>query len=126
MLRRASILRRLLPSSTMAFGYLLNWKIFEPRKLNPLSIEPRSAETVVITPMTENTPIVMPAIVSIERSLFTPSEANAIRRISLNNMFFIFVTQCDDRIEARGAPGGREARHDAGHDRHHHADDDQA
>jgi len=56
--------------------------MFDPRKLRPVSIEPRSADTVVMTPITENTPIVMPAIVRAERSLFTPSDANAILRIS--------------------------------------------
>ena len=35
-----------------------------------------------MTPMTENTPMVMPSMVRIERSLFTPIEAKAILRIS--------------------------------------------
>ena len=58
----------------------------DPRKLRPDSIDPRNAETVVITPITENTPIVIPAIVRMERSLFTPNELKAIRRISLMNI----------------------------------------
>jgi hypothetical protein len=40
----------------------------------------------VITEITEKTPIVMPIIVSAARSLFAPSEANAILMISLNNI----------------------------------------
>ena len=45
-------------------------------------MELRRAVTVVMTPMTEKTPIVMPYIVRNERSLFTPSEPRAMRRIS--------------------------------------------
>jgi hypothetical protein len=67
-------------------GHLPNWKVLEPRKLSPLSMEPRSAEIVVMTPMTENTPMVMPSIVRIERSLFTPIDAKAIFRISMRGI----------------------------------------
>jgi hypothetical protein len=42
--------------------------------------------------MTENTPIVIPDMVRKDRSLFTPSEEKAMRRIS-------FIAQGDDRIE---------------------------
>ncbi|OQB90848.1 MAG: hypothetical protein BWX86_02146 [Verrucomicrobia bacterium ADurb.Bin122] len=56
--------------------------MFVPRKLSPVSIELRNAVTAVITPITENTPTVMPIIVRNERSLFTPSDTSAMRRIS--------------------------------------------
>ena len=54
-------------------GYLANWKVFEPRKLNPVSMEPCNAPVAVITLMTENTPMVMPSMVRPERNLFAPS-----------------------------------------------------
>ena len=60
--------------------------MFEPRKLIPCSIEYCSAPIAVITEMTEKTPIVIPIIVRLDRSLFTPSELSAILMISLNNM----------------------------------------
>jgi hypothetical protein len=50
--------------------------------------------------MTEKTPIVIPSMVRLERSLFTPSELNAILIISLNNMSILLVSQRCDRIEA--------------------------
>ena len=49
----------------------------------PFSIEYCSAPTAVMTEMTEKTPIVIPIIVRLERSLFTPSELSAILMISL-------------------------------------------
>ena len=52
----------------------------------PFSIELWSAPIAVITEITEKTPIVMPSIVRLERSLFTPSELSAILIISSNNM----------------------------------------
>ncbi len=58
----------------MLTGYLANWKMFEPRKLIPLSIELCNAPIAVITEMTENTPMVMPIMVRPERSLFAPSD----------------------------------------------------
>src|SRR5208283_3208092 len=85
MLRRISIWRRFEPPERPV-GYFPNWKKFVPRKLRPVSIEPRRAVTVVMTPMTEKTPMVMPSIVRIERSLFTPIEAKAMRRISTSGM----------------------------------------
>jgi hypothetical protein len=36
--------------------------------------------------MTEKTPIVIPSIVRLDRSLFTPSEPSAILMISVNNI----------------------------------------
>jgi hypothetical protein len=36
--------------------------------------------------MTEKTPIVIPIIVRLDRSLFTPSELSAILIVSLNNI----------------------------------------
>ncbi len=86
MLRRISILRRFEPPERPV-GHFPNWKKLVPRKLSPVSIEPRSAVTVVMTPITENTPIVMPSIVRIERSLFTPIEENAILRISTRGIW---------------------------------------
>src|SRR2546429_7411169 len=60
--------------------------MFEPRKLIPCSIEYCSAPIAVITEMTEKTPIVIPIMVRLDRSLFTPSELSAILMISRNNM----------------------------------------
>src|SRR2546421_12540110 len=78
-------------------GYWANWKMFEPRKLMPLSIEDWSAPIAVITEMTENTPIVMPTIVRPERSLFAPNDCRAMEIISRN---------CISEIH-RGERGGR-------------------
>src|SRR4030095_8669864 len=60
--------------------------MFEPRKLIPFSIEYCSAPIAVITEMTEKTPIVIPIIVRLDRSLFTPSELSAILMVSVNNI----------------------------------------
>jgi hypothetical protein len=54
----------------------------------PFSIEYCNAPIAVITEITENTPMVMPSIVSAERSLFAPSEAEAILIISPKSMAF--------------------------------------
>jgi hypothetical protein len=70
-----------------------------PRKLRPVSIDPRRAETAVITPITEKTPIVIPDIVRNERSLFTPRELSASRRVS-------FIEEGDHGIEERRLSGG--------------------
>ena len=53
-----------------------------------------------MTEITEKTPIVMPIIVRLDRSLFTPSELSAILMISLNNMSILLVSKCRYRIEA--------------------------
>src|SRR6266511_536158 len=99
--------------------------MFEPRKLIPFSIEYCRAPIAVITEMTEKTPIVIPSIVKLDRSLFTPSEPSAILIISLNNMSILLVSQCCYRIEARGRPRWRESGNESGHNRHDHAPDDE-
>src|SRR5580700_8143314 len=103
----------------MPIGHFANWKMLDPRKLRPVSIEPRRAETAVMTPMTEKTPIVMPDIVRKDRSLFTPSDPKAMRRIS-------FIPEGDDGIELRGARGGKVPGEDAGRDGDEHRDHDEA
>lgn len=70
----------------------------------PVSIELRNADTAVITPIMENTPMVMPDIVKKERSLFTPSEPRAMRRISIKDI--LFIAQSHHRIEPGGSVGG--------------------
>src|ERR1700716_636977 len=70
----------------MVTGYFANWKMFDPRKLIPLSMEFCSAPIAVITQITENTPMVIPVMVKAARSLFAPSEDNAILMMSPNNM----------------------------------------
>src|SRR6266705_604357 len=60
--------------------------MLEPRKLMPFSIEYCKAPIAVITEITEKTPMVMPSIVSTERSLFAPSDAQAIFMISPNSI----------------------------------------
>src|ERR1700676_4219009 len=103
----------------MPTGHLPNWNMLEPRKLSPVSMEPRRAETAVMTPMTENTPIVIPDMVRNDRSLFTPSEPNAILRIS-------FIPERDDRVQARRPQRRDKPGDDAGRDRHHDGDQHQA
>lgn len=100
--------------------------ILEPKKLRPDSTDCRSAETAVITPMTEKTPIVIPSIVSAERSLFTPKEPRAMRRISVNFMRVLFVSQCHHRIEPGGAPRRRKTGNDARQNGNRHADKNKA
>jgi hypothetical protein len=78
----------------MLGGYFANWKIFDPRKLIPLSIEDCRAPIAVITEITEKTPMVIPVMVKAARNLFAPNELNAIVMISRNNMT-IFI--CSDR-----------------------------
>src|SRR5436189_5483098 len=87
MLRRFSYLSALRPPCPPLTGYFANWKMFEPRKLIPLSIELCSAPIAVMTEITEKTPMVMPIMVSPERSLFAPSELSAILMTSLKNIF---------------------------------------
>ena len=70
----------------MFAGYFANWKIFDPRKLIPLSIEFCNAPIAVMTEMIEKTPMVMPVMVRAERNLFAPSELSAIAMISRNRM----------------------------------------
>ena len=72
----------------MLAGYLANWKMFDPRKLIPLSIEFCKAPMAVITEMTEKTPMVIPVMVKAERSLFAPNEVSAMAMISLNCITF--------------------------------------
>src|ERR1700722_8616554 len=102
MFRRDSYLCRSFPSTEIPTGYLPNWKMFEPRKLRPVSMPPRSADTAVMTPMTEKTPIVIPDMVRNDRSLFTPSEEKAIFSTS-------FIAEGDDGIQARGPERGDKA-----------------
>src|SRR5437773_4782008 len=97
--------------------------MFEPRKLIPFSIAYCKAPIAVMTEITEKTPIVIPSIVKLERSLFTPSEPSAILIISLNNMSILLVSQCCYRIEARGRPRWREPGNKSGHNRNDHARD---
>src|SRR6266550_4104685 len=47
----------------MLGGYFANWKIFDPRKLIPLSMEDCRAPIAVITEITEKTPMVIPFMV---------------------------------------------------------------
>src|ERR1700704_29510 len=84
MLWRFSYFFWLRPPALTFAGYLANWKIFEPRKLMPLSIEDWSAPIAVMTEITEKTPIVIPVMVSAERSLFAPREVSAMAMISRN------------------------------------------
>src|SRR5205823_13111441 len=88
MLRRLTNFFFAAPASVTVTGYLANWNMFEPRKLIPPSIELCSAPIAVITEMTENTPMVIPTMVNAARSLFAPSDAQAIFRISLNCILF--------------------------------------
>src|SRR4030095_17037721 len=97
--------------------------MFEPRKLIPFSIAYCKAPIAVMTEITENTPMVIPSIVRLERSLFTPSEPSAILMISVNNMSILFVSQRCHRIEARSRPRRREPGNKSGHDRNEHAHD---
>ena len=60
MFRRFSYFSAFRPPWPPFTGYLANWKMFEPRKLIPLSIELWSAPMAVITEITEKTPMVMP------------------------------------------------------------------
>src|SRR6266478_261695 len=83
----------------MLGGYFANWKIFDPRKLIPLSMEDCSAPMAVITEITEKTPIVMPSIVSAARSLFAPNDASAILTISLKS---ILVHRRERRAQSQG------------------------
>src|SRR3954447_211167 len=61
--------------------------MFEPRELIPLAIELCNAPMAVMTEITENTPIVMPVMVRAERSLFAPSDANAMAMVSLKGIW---------------------------------------
>src|SRR6266513_684980 len=97
--------------------------MFDPRKLIPFSISYCRAPIAVMTEITEKTPIVIPSIVKLERSLFTPSEPSAMLIISLNNMSILLVSQCCDRIETRGRPRGSKPRNNAVHNRNDHARD---
>ena len=65
-------------------GYFENWKIFDPRKLSPVSIELCSAEIAVITLMIEKIPMLIPEAVNAERSLFALSARHAILIVSSN------------------------------------------
>src|SRR5205823_110991 len=87
MLRRLTNFFFAAPASVTVTGYLANWKMFDPRKLIPPSIELCSAPIAVITEMTENTPMVIPTMVNAARSLFAPSDAQAIFKTSLNCIF---------------------------------------
>src|SRR3982074_3840708 len=100
MLRRFRYFSLTLPLALTFAGYFANGKIFEPRKLMPFSIEYCNAPIAVMTEMTEKTPIVIPSIVRLERSLFTPSELNAILIISPNNMSILLVTERGHWIQA--------------------------
>src|SRR6266550_3339943 len=71
--------------------------MFEPRKLIPFSIAYCKAPIAVMTEITENTPIVIPSIVKLDRSLFTPSEPSAILIISLNNIVKIRISNVEIR-----------------------------
>src|SRR5271168_2486845 len=115
MFRRISYLCRSFPSTVSPVGSFANWKMFEPRKLRPVSIEPRSADTAVMTPITEKTPIVIPDIVRKDRSLLIPRALNAILMTS-------FIAERDDGIQAGGAERRDEAGDDAGGDRHQEGD----
>src|SRR5581483_5801885 len=75
--------------------------MLEPRKLIPFSTEYCKAPIAVMTEITEKTPMVMPSIVSAERSLFAPSEADAILMISPKSMVF----QNSHKEAAEGAKG---------------------
>src|SRR5438128_10049489 len=88
MLRRLTNFFFAAPASVTVTGYLANWKMFEPRKLIPPSIELCSAPIAVITEMNENTPMVMPTMVNAARSLFAPSDAQDIFKISLKSILF--------------------------------------
>src|SRR6476646_650590 len=121
MLRRFSYFCACRPPCPPLTGYLANWKMFEPRKLMPLSIELCSAPIAVITEMTEKTPIVMPTMVSPERNLFAPSDCVAIERISRNCMSLL-VSKRGDRIEARRRPRRSETGNEAGKNGNEHPD----
>src|SRR5882724_6928717 len=86
MLWRFSYFFWLRPPALTFAGYLANWKIFEPRKLMPLSIELWSAPIAVMTEITEKTPIVIPVMVNADRNLFAPREESAMAMISRNLM----------------------------------------
>ena len=66
----------------MMVGYFENWNVFEPRKVNPVSIELCRAEIAVITLITEKMPMVIPEVVRAERNLFAPNDLHAISTIS--------------------------------------------
>ena len=72
------------PATRIPMGYFENWKIFDPRKLSPVSIELCNAEIAVITLMIEKIPIIIPEAVNAERSLFAPSAVQAILIVSSN------------------------------------------
>jgi hypothetical protein len=74
------------PKVSNPFGYFENWKTFEPKKLSPNSIEDCSAEIAVITLMIEKIPIVIPDAVRADRTLFVPSDLQAILIISSGSM----------------------------------------
>src|SRR6476620_1224948 len=86
MSRRFSYFFEPFPPAFTVTGYLANWKIFEPKRVSPVSIEACIAPIAVMTEITEKTPIVIPSMVSAERNLFAPTEAMAMVRISRNCM----------------------------------------
>src|SRR4029450_10628991 len=86
MSRRFSYFCEPLPPACTLTGYLANWKMFEPKSVRPDSIDACIAPIAVITEITEKTPIVIPSMVRAERSLFAPTEARAIVKISRNCM----------------------------------------
>src|SRR5437870_10788662 len=136
------------PPASMFTGYFANWKIFDPRKLIPLSMEFCNAPIAVMTRMIENTPMVIPIIVRAARNLFAPNELSAIFRISLNCMTYdwingvgelrslaagitpilqrsitsLFIAKGCYRIEPRCRPCGGEPRDQSRQHRHNHAD----
>src|SRR6476620_992002 len=141
MSRRFSYFCEPLPPAFTLTGYLANWKMFDPKSVKPDSIDACIAPIAVITEITEKTPIVIPSMVRAERSLFAPTEARAIVRISRNCMkrgsgvvedgkiHFsatpLFVAQRRHRIESRRRPRLRDPRNQPGQDRYDHARDDQ-
>src|ERR1700692_4726509 len=66
------------PQTLIPLGYFENCKVFDPRKLSPVSIDVWRAEIAVMTLIIEKMPMVIPKVVRVERSLFTPNACQAI------------------------------------------------
>src|SRR3981081_3761673 len=70
------------PMTLKPVRYFENWKMFEPKKLSPVSIDDCNPEIAVMTLITEKMPIEIPDVVSADRSLLAPSDRRAILIIS--------------------------------------------
>src|ERR1700730_3189317 len=74
------------PQTLIPVGYFENWKVLAPRKVNPVTMDVCSAAIAFITLMMEKIPMVIPEVVRMERSLFTP---NAFQAIFTSSQVFI-------------------------------------